>query len=347
MNEQISNLQAEQYPGKRRINVFLYSDPSCETIEGRWRGFRQLKELYELSDKKFYLTNDPEAADIILFGDIWEKDWTIKILKNEIINKYPHKCFSISWHWHPFYLSHGIYINNAKSFWSLGRVRTGAYTLRNKNEKNPYIESHRISDRDFKNKKYLFTFIGRNSDKIRKQIFNLTFNRIDILIEDSSEFNLWGESMNGRLDRQKYFHETLLHSKFTLCPRGCGPNSIRLFESMQMGVAPIIISDDWVFPKGPRWNEFSIVVKEKNITNLEQIVQSHENNYKEMGLLARKEFEKYFADNVYFNYLISNCIDILNNQLIPETIYWKYNSLLLKSRINISKIRTKLHFIPG
>jgi hypothetical protein len=297
-----------------------------------------------LSDKKYSLTNNPEEAGIILFGDIREENWTKKLLENELINKYPHKCFSLSWNDSPFFLNHGIYVNNRKSFWSLGRVRTGAYTLRHFSSINPYIESHRISDQDYKGKKYLLTFIGRNSHRIRKKIFNIAFNREDIFLEDSSNFNLWSKGSDGKIERQKYFYNMLLRSKFSLCPRGNGTNSIRLFESMQMGIAPVIISDDWIFPTGPRWNEFSIVIKEKMIRDLEKIVLSHENNYEEMGRLARKAFEEYFCEDVYFNYLINNCIEIQNNQLVPESIYWKCNSLLLKSRINLSKIRAKLRF---
>jgi hypothetical protein len=344
MTQKIIDLQNNQSQDAGKIQVMIYSDHSCETIEGRWTGLRRLKEIYELSNKKYWLTNNPEAADIILFGDITEKDWTRKILENELINKYPHKCFSLSWYDLPGYRNHGIFINSEKSILSLGRVRTGLYALRHENEVNPYIESHRISDQDYSGKKYLFSFIGRKSHKVRSDIFNLAFNRQDVFIEDSSFFDLWSKVNHGRLERQKYFYNMLLCSKFSLCPRGWGTNSIRLYESMQLGVAPVIISDAWIFPTGPRWSEFSIVIKEKNIRDLEKITQSHESNYKEMGRLARKVFEEYFSEDVYFNYLINNCLDIKQNQLVPEAIYLKCDSLLRKSRNSISKIRDKLDF---
>ena len=40
----------------------------------------------------------------------------------------------------------------------------------------------------------------------------------------------------------------LLNSKYTLCPSGSGPNSIRLWESLACGSIPIILSDTLDLP---------------------------------------------------------------------------------------------------
>ena len=39
---------------------------------------------------------------------------------------------------------------------------------------------------------------------------------------------------------------------------------MRLFEAMRLGVAPIIASDDWVYPRGPDWSACSVVIKERH-----------------------------------------------------------------------------------
>jgi len=36
----------------------------------------------------------------------------------------------------------------------------------------------------------------------------------------------------------------IANSKFVLCPQGVGPSSLRLFETLLMGRAPVIISDE-------------------------------------------------------------------------------------------------------
>ncbi|RJR20477.1 MAG: exostosin family protein [Nitrospiraceae bacterium] len=326
----------------RTAKVYLYTDPSCDTAEGRWTGLRRLRELYDLSDKKHLLTNDPDEADIILYGDVMEKNWTMKILNSRLLRKYPHKCFSVSWHDRPYFLSHGIYSGNYRSVLSCGRVRTGAYTTDGDKFRNPFIKNHCNSVRDYANKDYLFSFIGRDSHHVRKAVFNLKCEREDALIEDSSTFDLWRAAESTRHERQQYFYEILLRSKFSLCPRGSAPNSIRLFESMRLGVAPVIISDEWVPPIGPKWNEFAVIIREKDIGDLVKIVEAHEDRYKEMGQSAKTAYDEYFAERVYFNYIVSNCIDILNRQRIPESICLALSSLLLKSRIQISTAKDRL-----
>ena len=175
-----------------KINVFI---TSCEITKGAWRAHEQkLKDIYELSDKRYSLTSDPESADIILVGDVREENWGAKVISCDLINKYPNKCFSISDRDLPLILHHGIYACSAKkSIWSFGRVRTGSYTISYGDQfRNPFIENHVFSDQNYLEKEYLLSFIGRNSSKIRNSIFNLKFERPDIYIEDSSKaFDLW------------------------------------------------------------------------------------------------------------------------------------------------------------
>jgi len=313
-----------------KINIFI---TSCEITKDAWRAHEQkLKTLYELSDKKYSLTSDPESADMILVGNVREKNGGKKIMNHDLINKYPNKCFSLSDQDSPLILNRGIYASGTKkSKLSFGRVRTGSYTIYGDHHHNPFIQNHSFSNKSYLEKEYLLTFIGRNSHRIRDSIFNLKHERPDIYIENSAKrFYLWGrQEYAEKIERQKYYYNILLKSKFSLCPRGAGASSMRLFESMKLGIAPIIVSDEWILPKGPKWNEFSIFIKEKNIRHLEEIVESHSDNYHRMGQKARKAFDEYFAEDVYFNYVIDSCLDIMNKQLIPEVIYWKLNPLIV------------------
>jgi hypothetical protein len=154
------------------------------------------------------------------------------------------------------------------------------------------------------------------------------------LIENSARvFDIWAvQGSDVRLQRQKYYCEMLLRSKFSLCPRGSGPSSIRLFESMQLGVAPVIISDVWRPPRGPRFHEFSITIKEKHVGELERIVRSYESSYREMGALARTAFKDYFSDEVYFNYVVGECMDIMERQRLPEKLYWKLSPWIVRAQ---------------
>ncbi len=305
---------------------------SCETGEGAWTTHQiKLNRLYELSDKCHALVTDPEEADLILVGNVREEEWGEKILRQQLINHYPKKSFSLSDRAAPLILHHGIYTNSSRSIPNFGRIGTGCYTLYPDECLNPYVNSHRYPRGGSVSKEYLMTFLGRNCHRTRKELFNLKFTRPDIHVEDSSLlFDLWNAKQDAeKLSRQEYYYLLMLRSKFSLCPRGVGTNSIRLFESMQLGVAPIVISDAWIPPIGPRWSEFAIFVKERHLRDVERIAQDHESHYKEMGRLARKAYDEYFAEDVYFNYIVETCINIKNNQLIPEILFWKCKGLII------------------
>jgi hypothetical protein len=309
---------------RSRLRVFI---TSCEAGEGAWTvQAEKLRCLYELSDKRYSLVNDPASADVILITDVPPQQplplpqWGKKILEHKLINKYPNTSFSLSHAPYPLILHRGIYTSGVKSIFNLGRVRTGSYALYSDEYLNPYIKGYQFAEHNPIGKEYLLVFIGRSRSsprwKLRNAIFNLKFERSDIFIENSTPFDLWAQAKDTAetLKRQKRYYDILLRAKFSLCPRGAAANSIRLFESMQLGVAPIIVSDEWRLPRGPRWEEFSILLKERNIKDVEKIVLAHEPAWEQMGYLARKAFETYFADHVYFDYVVDNCVDIMHSQ---------------------------------
>jgi hypothetical protein len=45
--------------------------------------------------------------------------------------------------------------------------------------------------------------------------------------------------------------------------------------------------------------------------------------------LARRSFEDYFSDRVYFNYIVDNCIEIMRGQVISEAVCWRLNPLVI------------------
>ena len=44
------------------------------------------------------------------------------------------------------------------------------------------------------------------------------------------------------------FENLIKSSFFFLCPKGYGPASFRLYESIELGTVPVYISDDFVLP---------------------------------------------------------------------------------------------------
>ncbi len=294
----------------------------------------KLRQLWELSNRRHALVDDPDSADLILVGSVGNLKSDVQYLEEiatcSMIERYPEKCFSLSYRDDPLFLHHGVYESAARSLLGCGRVRSGAYVL--SGSFNSHARAHRPSETDFEGKRYLLSFIGRRSHAVRDRIFALRFSRPDVLIEDSSTFSFCsGGDPAERERRERYFYEVMLRSKFSLCPRGSGRGSIRLFESLKLGVAPVVMSDGWVLPKGPRWEDFSIILEEGQMPALEGAVSARESSYREMGRLARQCYERYFADSTYFNYVVDSCVDIARGQRIPEEVYWALRSVIARS----------------
>jgi hypothetical protein len=312
---------------------------------------KRLIELYEISDKRYELVDDPDEANVILVGSERTDSWGEHIFDNEVVWKFPDKAFTIHDGDYPIFLHHGVYSSNRISSLSHGRIRTGAYTLTSKNKINPFIHKHVSTEADLKRKEYLFSFLGRNSHPIRENLFSHKFKRSDIYIEDTSHFNVWlfeAKSAFG-VERQSFYYEILLNSKFALCPRGAGTGSMRLFEAIKLGIPPVILSDGWIPPKGPAWSEFSIFVKEKEFADLEKIVQSYESDHQAMGRIAKAAYDKYFDERVYFNFVVENCLDIMETQKLPEGIYLKLSKsvLVINKTRDFLRIKSRMKKIIG
>jgi hypothetical protein len=123
-----------------------------------------------------------------------------------------------------------------------------------------------------------------------------------------------------RLDYDRRYAEVTKASKFVLCPRGLSPSSIRLFETMRIGRVPVILSDAWLQPLGPEWTKFSIRVAERDSKKIPKILEDREGEAMAMGELARKEWERWFSEEVLFHQLVELCLDIKRKRTIPESV---------------------------
>jgi hypothetical protein len=150
----------------------------------------------------------------------------------------------------------------------------------------------------------LFSFLGGSTSIVRKRLFNLKFNRSDVLIENTSAYWHWDNSQPDRDERQRRYAETLAASHFALCPCGAGAGSSRFFEVMAAGVAPVLLSDEFELTPGPAWDQFLIRVRERDIARLPTILERHLDSAGERGRLARDAFDEYFAIDHEFDCLI-------------------------------------------
>lgn len=116
------------------------------------------------------------------------------------------------------------------------------------------------------------------------------------------------------------FADTMINSRFTLCPRGAGTSTFRLFETMKAGRVPVILSDDWVAPEGPAWSSFSLTVPERHVTRLPEILEAHEHMAHTMGRTAREQWELWFSESASFHRIVEWCLSIQRSRRLPERL---------------------------
>tara|TARA_A100001515_G_scaffold46_2_gene76 strand:+ start:962 stop:1774 length:813 start_codon:yes stop_codon:yes gene_type:complete len=106
-------------------------------------------------------------------------------------------------------------------------------------------------------RKYLFSFMGSFvTHPVRKKIYEALKERDDCFIIDTGQWHFEGNKTKQE-NNSKIYQEILGDTKYSLCPRGTGPSTIRIWESMAMGARPVIVSDYLKMPMEMFVKEFS------------------------------------------------------------------------------------------
>lgn len=260
---------------------------------------------------KHELVDEPDNADLILFAErINEAGSHLeKVRKHPLVSKYRERCFVFNPRYKGIPFIPGVYSSIHRALYDPQRVRSGHYTE---------VANHDIIDfrHPTKEDAYLYSFVGStNTHSIRKKLAPLDHE--NGLFLDTSEERKDDEGLSETEYQERYVNISS-NSKFILCPRGFGPSTMRLFETMKMGRVPVIISDEWVPPEGPDWTTFSVQIAEADVSKVPSVLRDLEDRSLEMGTKARKEWEKWFSKEVTFTRVVDWCLDIMSERRISE-----------------------------
>jgi Exostosin family len=262
------------------------------------------------------LTADPETAELIIFVEFYGAGWYFRRVRGHpLVRRHREKCFLFSANPLVIPLLPGVYTGVEKP-WATSRTRPGFYLGRPINEFTAYTApAHDLP--------YLFSFMGsvRNA-RVRAKLGTLRHPR-SFFKNTTEDFDrVLNRTMDRRerLDYHRRYAELTKATKFVLCPRGVSASSIRLFETMRMGRAPVILSDGWIAPVGPRWDEFSLRVPERDFRRVPALLERLEPEAVKMGSLARMEWERWFSEEVVFHQLVEMCLDIRAKRKLPESL---------------------------
>jgi len=251
--------------------------------------------------KNHSLVEDESAADAILITEAWRHQdlpFFLKVLFSRYGSNYSNKTFVYCDSDSGGYLGQGFYPSVTKNVILDGRQFSCPYIT-------PVMK--RFESKVIRNQihgpPYLFSFVGSaSSHKCRRKILNIEHAR-SLLIDTSNSWK-FTESQPADSERlQKDYVNSLLSSKFVLCPRGKGSSSFRVFETMACGRVPVVISDSWCEPHGLAWNTFAIRIAEDNITNISSILEMKESHWEHMAALSLMNYKKFFSTASLFNYL--------------------------------------------
>jgi hypothetical protein len=317
--------------------------PDADPLQGQWEFFqgpqKLVTESFHLDPFKVHsITNDPEEADYIIFLEIGAQGLFLEwVRRHRFVKKYREKCFIFSTMDYTPAFFPGLFASLEKNRYNPARTRTGYYL---RIDPNPFLRFHPFAEHP----KYLACFVGTmKHHPVRMAMKQLPADRF--LIEDATAFAQKAQWLAPE-ERSKnfwpHYAEAFASSAFALSPRGIGSGSIRLFEAMQMGRCPVILSDDWVFPERVNWAACSITVAEKDVARLPEILDERLSSAEELGKQARLEWEKYYAPSVRFHWLVEDCVAMREARRIPEAIAGRLAWLeLMRPSVLIQYLRSK------
>lgn len=237
---------------------------------------------------RYQVAETEATADVVaLVESVAPKDWRyLRLLEQEpVLRRRPDSCFVINYDDDAAGYLCGLYAGLSASRFEPIMHRATGYLLKRTDRVDHFAEN-----REHTAAHLLFSFRGANSHRIRERLFATSdawrqdgrIRRIDRWFDHTAQEEI------------DYFEE-ILASHFVLCPRGIAATSHRIFEVMQLGRVPVILSDEWVAPAGPAWQRFSIRIAESKLDQIPELLRLRAGEAKEMGRLARTEWEEWFS----------------------------------------------------
>jgi hypothetical protein len=257
---------------------------------------RMREQVIAARAPQYSMTDDPEEAEVIVFWEPHQDSqitWAPRIRAHPLVRRFPNKVFTVNVEDIPLGFLSGLYTSLPPGRYDPRRHRTWLFYR----TENPYVYTHR-DERANRSPRHLAAFMGADTSNIRTALFKMRrpFAQLGIVARKTPWKRFSADPANPALkDDQLAYVDAILDAKFSLCPRGNGLGSYRLQESMALGRAPVILSDEWIPPAGADWNEFAIFVRENDLARLPLILRRHEHRWEAMGRRAREVYDAMFC----------------------------------------------------
>jgi len=188
-----------------------------------------------------------------------------------------------------------------------------------------YVQNHKLTyDERFGSKTILASFVGTLTG--RRYLLDKTIKLFSDIYYEPFNGNWWSckDPEIKRVKKETYCTK-MSESIFTLCPRGYGPSSQRLYDAMMLGSIPVLICDS----SEPLDESLDFLLKSDQMHDLEPLViemrriaNDQNELFKMRSMIDKFIKEKLFVDLFTDQKLMDRYIDGLNSTPIQEIIYY-------------------------
>jgi len=168
--------------------------------------------------------------------------------------------------------------------------------------------------------RYLFGFSGNVTAPLRARLFaELADAGRDgrALLRPTESLFMRIYSPETDVERSR-FVDDLRQCRFILCPRGNGLSSIRLFETLEAGRVPVILSDALLLPACVNWDECAVIVPERDLAQIPALLAARESAWPRLARNARREWERCFGDATLLPTLVAQLAALRAARRRPE-----------------------------
>lgn len=307
-------------------------EDQCWGSDGAGWSAQMKAQVLASGTTRHLLTDDPDEADVILFWEPHQDSqviWAPRIRAHPLVHQYPNKSFVVWLDDAPLGFLPGLYTSLPARLFDRTRHRAWIYWRL----QNPFVLQ---AKEPREQPRFLASFHGGYSHHVRRWLFDRApqFERHNIRVIRTEHRRFAPNPHDPALaDDQRHYVEMIQASKFSLCPRGNGTGTFRVQESMCLGRAPVIISEEWVPVEGPDWNSFAIFLHSENLDQLPAILRTYEHAWEAMGRNARTAWERWFRPRDYALHALDLITNIYTHRTHDErTHFARWNQMIAAER---------------
>lgn len=263
----------------------------------------------------YTLVGNPEAADFILFFEsatYKTESHIANLLREPLVQRFPEKLLTYNFQDAAAGFLDGVYVHTERR-----RFRSGHHlawsTLWPHNELIYEITDEKIAATV---PEQVCAFRGSISSPLRRRLFEYFSARPSRAIN----LELIDRWYNHQPDEKQRYVDDILNARFVLCPRGICSYTPRFFETMALGRTPVLMADDWVPPENLDLSAVAVVVPERDIDHLVEIIRLRERDASELGRNGRRYWKRHFSRETRLRALLDTAAQIMQRRLTAPSL---------------------------